>query len=198
MARCLSCGNEYAALPDHVRKGHRCSRCIVSDEEWDRRAVVVGIEWIEAYQRSDRPRRARCLTCGTEFTPQPRSVAEGRGCPTCATTGLDRTKPGTVYLIQHDDPLLMKVGVMNTGGRRLAEHRSRGWQIVCTWDVRDGYEAERIESTTISWWSDLGGRFADRDDVPARDGYTETVHIGKVDVTDTLDFIVGLLDAQQE
>ncbi len=198
VARCLACGREYSAFPDAVRRGHGCSRCTVSHEEWDRRAAVVGIEWIEAYQRSDRPRRARCLTCGTEFAPQPRSVAEGSGCPTCATTGLDRTKPGTVYLIQHDDPLLMKVGVMNTGGRRLAEHRSRGWQVVCTWDVHDGYEAERIESTTISWWSKLGGRFADRDDVPARDGYTETVHIGKVDVTDTLDFIVGLLDAQQE
>ncbi len=194
LARCLSCGFEYTPWPDHVRKGIGCPRCIVPVEEWDRRASAVGIEWIEPHSRADLPRRARCLGCGYEWSPPPRSVADGSGCPACATTGLDRSLPTIVYLILLDDPPLMKIGVANVGSRRLGDHRARGWSVVQEWTFDDGHEAEWVEATVMTWWRDCGAHPVSRDDVPGRDGYTESVWRGRIDIPDTVAFIADLIE----
>ena len=49
-----------------------------------------------------------------------------------------------------------------------------------------------VEKAVLAWWRERGATFASRDQVPAGDGYTETVHIGLVDVPDTIRYIGGL------
>ncbi len=97
-----------------------------------------------------------------------------------------------VYLLTYGIGHLMKVGITNTNGVRLDLHKGRGWEqgsFERAADTRD------VEWAVLSWWSDRGAWFADRDAVPAGDGFTETVHIGRVDVPDTVEFIAELLDA---
>ena len=197
-ARCLACGYEYDAWPDHVRRGHGCRNCIVPVAEWDRRAAAVGIRWLEPHSGGNEHRSAECTTCGFRWSPPPRSVTDGSGCPSCATTGLDRALPTIVYLLTFDDPPLMKVGVANVGSRRLGDHRARQWEVVETWVLEDGHEAEWVERTVMSWWKECGAQRAQRKDVPGRDGYTESVWRGRVDIPDTLEFMQELIAPSME
>ncbi len=100
-----------------------------------------------------------------------------------------------MYLLTYGIGHLMKVGITNTNGRRLGMHASRGWEQVATWSFERGADARDVEWAVLSWWSDCGAWFADRDAVPASEGFTEAVHIGRVDVPDTVEFIAGLLGA---
>ncbi len=56
----------------------------ITQEEWDRRAAAVGIEWLEQPKNGNTPTLARCLECSHEWYPRPRLVSQGRGCPICA------------------------------------------------------------------------------------------------------------------
>ncbi len=67
---------------------------------------------------------------------------------------------------------------------------------VATWSFERGANAQDMEWAVLSWWSDRGAWFADRDAVPAGVGYTETVHIGRVDVPDTVAFIAEILKGE--
>ncbi len=67
---------------------------------------------------------------------------------------------------------------------------------VATWSFKRGADAQHVEWAVLSWWSDCGAWFADRDAVPAGDGHTETVHIGRVDVPDTVAFIAEILKGE--
>ncbi len=171
----------------------------ITQDEWDRRADAVGVKWLEPVRNNHTPTPAHCLTCGHEWSPNGDHVRghedRGSGCPKCADYGFDPSAPAVVYLLTYGIGHLMKVGITNTNGVRLALHARRGWEQVATWSFDHGADARDVEWAVLSWWSDCGAWFADRDSVPAGVGYTETGHIGRVDVPDTVEFIAGLLDA---
>jgi len=86
-ARCLNCGREWSASPHHVRRSQRCAQCagkIVTQDDWDRRGAVVGLEWLAPVAGSAVKTPARCLTCGHEWSPVPSQAQQGAGCPRCA------------------------------------------------------------------------------------------------------------------
>ena len=47
----------------------------------------------------------------------------------------------------------------------------------------------------VGWWEDQGAVFCERYDVPAGDGFTECVHVGRVDTAGTVAFIEELRTA---
>jgi Zn finger protein HypA/HybF involved in hydrogenase expression len=92
-ARCIECNYEWQIAPSKIGVGRACPKCgrikagisrRVKDEEWQRRAQVAGIEWLEPVQLKDTATPARCLTCAYEWRPSPKHVTQGHGCPQCA------------------------------------------------------------------------------------------------------------------
>jgi hypothetical protein len=87
----------------------------------------------------------------------------------------------------------MKVGVSGEGRARLDVHRRRGWGVVNVWALPTGRDAVDLEDAVVGWWQDQSPVFCERYDVPAGDGFTESVHVGRVDVPGTLKFIEALV-----
>jgi hypothetical protein len=192
LARCLTCKHEWSVSPAVVRKGHGCPSCagtmVQSQEVWDARAAAVGIEWLEPVGGTKSKTGAKCLKCDHEWGARPDGVMGGKACPACSQHGISPVLPGRVYLITYQDDR-MKVGVMNQHTNRLDQHVRRGWEIVDVWDVPDGETAVAIERATLAWWKSHGARKVKANDVPHRDGATETVWIGKIGPRDTTDEI---------
>lgn len=91
-ARCLECGYTWKARPNKIQQGFGCWKCEgrreprfkIDQEEWDRRAAAVNVEWLDEVERNDVRTRARCKTCKYEWLAWPISVQSGSGCPICA------------------------------------------------------------------------------------------------------------------
>ena len=200
-AVCLTCDYEWDALPDTVTQGGGCPRCggrlRITQEEWDARAALVNVEWLDDVPNADTRTLARCTTCDHEWMASPDSIRNGSACPACATHGFDITAPADLYLVARGVGHLMKVGIAGYGTRRVALHEGRGWSKLGSWRFPVGLQAAEAERAVLAWWRERGATFAVRDAVPFGDGYTEAVHIGRVDVPDTLEFIAGLLARQQ-
>jgi hypothetical protein len=83
--RCRACGNEWDASPTSIAAGKGCFNCRrISPEEWNRRASLVGIEWLVHPSSTAHSSEARCLECGHEWRAWPSNVSQGTGCPSCA------------------------------------------------------------------------------------------------------------------
>lgn len=88
-ARCTTCGYEWSVKPSHINDGQGCPSCAgrisPSREEWDRRALRAGVEWVgDDPLMSGTKHRARCLACGHEWDAWTHAVARGSGCRECA------------------------------------------------------------------------------------------------------------------
>lgn len=195
-AVCLTCDYEWNALPDTVTHGGGCPRCggrlKVTQEEWDARAALVDVEWLDQVRNANTRTRARCRVCDHQWMASPTAVQRGSACPACATHGFDLTAPADLYLIALGEGYLMKVGIAGYATNRVAIHEGRGWTKVGTWRFPVGLQAAEAERAVLSWWKERGAVFAIRDAVPYGDGYTETVNIGRVDIPETIAFIQSL------
>jgi hypothetical protein len=98
-----------------------------------------------------------------------------------------------VYLITHAAYGAAKVGVADTSGSRLAEHRREGWQIVAVFQVT-AKAAIAIETDVLRWWRGEMGlpSYLRRDQMP-QGGWTETVAAGSVDLAATVTRICHLV-----
>lgn len=189
LAECLTCHRQYRVTPNAVQSGARCAVCVgqlVTQDDWDRRAAAVGVRWLAPVKSRATPTPARCLKCGWEWDPWPSQIRDGGGCPKCAHYGLDPSVPGLLYLLVHHGLGLMKVGIMAQSSGRLRQHKRRGWEVAGTWKTETAARAAHVEDMVVDWWLASGCKFALREEVPAGDGFTETVHIGRLDVPDTL------------
>ena len=200
-ARCLRCRHEWEAWPANVAQGQGCKPCAdnarrLTRTEWDRRAAEIGIEWVgSALVESVLKHEARCLGCGHEWDVVPSSVVQGHGCPVCAPLGFNPGAPGTVYLIRHDAGPYMKVGITGADPtKRLDGWTGLGWDVLATWPIRVGRDAEVIERAVIAWWKQSGATRCKRDELPEGQGWTEAVHItAAADEPRTLAYIEELV-----
>jgi predicted RNA-binding Zn-ribbon protein involved in translation (DUF1610 family) len=198
-ARCLGCGHEWLANPGSTTYGHGCPACagkVIPRAEWDRRAAAVRLKWIGAAPiKAFTKRDARCLKCGYTWQALPASVGRGYACPRCAQIGFDPSAPATVYLIRHDAGPYMKVGITGPDeSRRLTVHGRNGWEVLGTWPIPVGRDAEVIERAVIAWWRQSGATRCTRDELPDGQGWTEAVHIAAAaDEPRTLAYIEELV-----
>ncbi len=191
-AECVTCGYQWDVLPSKIQGGSGCPSCAeripVTREEWDRRIAVCGMEWIEYPGRSSVQGIARCPSCGYIGPKYAQAASRGAGCPVCTDPSFDPEAPSLVYLITLPDAGLMKIGKTNAAAKndRLQVHRRRGWEVVQVWNTRAGAQASAIEREVIDYWRSRGVNAVNAEDVPERDGYTETVRIGRVDIPETM------------
>lgn len=92
LAKCLECGHEWRATPTRWHK-RGCPACgkwkaaaqrAHTADEWDRRAAVANIEWLEPVKGAHTPSPARCLKCGQKSMLIPTR-------PRCARCGVERS-----------------------------------------------------------------------------------------------------------
>jgi len=97
-----------------------------------------------------------------------------------------------VYLITHAKLAAAKVGVADTSGLRLAQHRREGWQILAVFQV-SAKSAVAIETDVLKWWRGALGlpSYLTRNQMP-QGGWTETVAAGRVDLAATVTRICNL------
>lgn len=113
--QCLE-NHTWNATPNSVMKGSGCPTCaIVSEEQCNERLSDRCIKVVGDYVNTNTKTTFQCLE-GHEWETTPASVLHGSGCPTCATTGFDPTKPAILYYLRIDSVIegtVFKIGITN-------------------------------------------------------------------------------------
>jgi hypothetical protein len=151
---------------------------------WPERIERVGAHWIDQPMDATTKCRAQCDTCGHVWLVRPADVNNGTGCPHCSASGFDPVAPARLYLLVLDD--MIKIGVTGVDSVRLDRHRSRGWEVVKIWQAPTGQAALDLEAAVVAWWRSQGATFANPNEVPAGEGFTECVHADVVDIPRTM------------
>ena len=88
--RCRVCGSTWEATPNHLLRGAGCPTCAgtarVSGEAFAARAAQTAplVEILTPYVNARTRVDCRCTVCGACWSPYPRSLLQGHGCPACA------------------------------------------------------------------------------------------------------------------
>jgi hypothetical protein len=202
LSRCLRTGHVGRPTYSHVKaRGHQCWQCrgeniatalSFSSEQASAMMQDAGLETLVPYPGSMKPWKARCLGCGSPVTPTLHNIRSGQGgCTKCAVRGIDLTKPGYLYLVQHDGYRALKVGIANID-ERLRQHTSLGWEIVGRWEAEIVQDAREIEREVLTWFKKLGVPFALEQGEMKYRGYTETASLDHVE-TKLVEAFIDLL-----
>jgi hypothetical protein len=199
-SKCTTCGWEVSPRVLGIKhRGYGCLRCarmVVDPEGAAALMRAAGLEPVDPYVNSGDPWRCRCTTCGEVVTPSYDRVKRGSSCAVCATYGFDPVAPARVYLIQHPDLSVAKIGItgQHTKYDRLSQHEELGWEVLGTWEFATGKESQQVEGTVLSWWRDEleAPQALTSEDMPQR-GQTETAWLADVDIDETIAFIERLI-----
>jgi hypothetical protein len=104
------------------------------------------------------------------------------GCPVCATSGFDPSKPAWLYLVRHEEAGYLQVGITNSLESRIATHQRNGWTLLDRIPVH-GSTARVRESAILDAIRASGVR------QPRErfDGYTESWSAGEYPVASLAD-----------
>ena len=155
--------------PDDLDGRERCAR-----------AAVNAVQSMDVMSRWDAKRAQREADQLQRWAPDgaaPLSKADGAAL---------------VYLIIHAKLAAAKVGIADTSGLRLAQHRREGWQILAVFQV-SAQSAAAIETDVLKWWRGALGlpSYLTRDHMP-QGGWTETVAAGRINLAATVTRICNL------
>jgi hypothetical protein len=101
------------------------------------------------------------------------------GCPRCAKSGFDQTKPGVFYFIQHTELRARKVGIANQSSGRLKDWENNGWSLIFKYESENGLVVLNLETKMLRWIrKDLGlPAFLGKEEMGRFAGGTETFSI---------------------
>jgi hypothetical protein len=158
-----------------------------SDAPWDRPLQDAAV------------RKTRGLEAGKRYRAklaQAEADALKHGLPYGAAPvkrrGFRADETALVYLVTHAGYRAAKVGIADTAGSRLAEHRRGGWQILAVFQVT-AKAAIAIETDILRWWrGELGlPSYLSRGQMP-QGGWTETVAAAGIDLAATVAHVCEL------
>jgi hypothetical protein len=199
LSRCIRTGHLGRPTYSHVKaRGHQCWQCRSHDiatalrfTEAEATAMMhdAGLEVLVTYPGSMKSWKARCMGCDSIVTPMLHNIRTGSGgCTKCAVRGIDLTKPGYLYLVEHNTHRALKVGIANIN-ERLRQHTSLGWLVVGRWEASIVQDAREIEREVLAWYSRLGIPYAfERGEMKYR-GYTETASLENISTKQVEAFI---------
>lgn len=87
--RCRVCGHEWDAVPNHLLRGVGCPECAgtarVTADSFAARAASIApdVELLAPYVNARTRIDCRCRVCGHTWSPYPKSLLQGYGCPEC-------------------------------------------------------------------------------------------------------------------
>lgn len=88
--RCRVCGQEWQGVPNHLLRGVGCPHCAgtqrLDPEAFEARAAQASpdVEVRSPYVNARTRVECRCRVCGHVWSPYPKSLLQGCGCPECA------------------------------------------------------------------------------------------------------------------
>jgi hypothetical protein len=161
--------------------------------EWDYELNSANPEEVAPYSH-----KKFWWTCASHGSYQSSAAhrANGRGCPGCATTGYDPSKPGIFYFIEQEKLGAKKFGLTNVSSRedRLKGFRNLGWVVLLQIESSNGSEIAELERAIFAWIrKELSlPVYLSRQDIGKIGGWTETLS------ADGLDSRVGIAKVHAE
>jgi hypothetical protein len=159
-----------------------------SDAPWDRPLHDAAVRKTRGLEAG---KRYRAKLAQAEADALEHSLPHGAAAAV-KRPGFRADEAPLVYLVTHAAYGAAKVGIADTSGSRLAEHRREGWQILAVFQVT-AKAAVAIETDILRWWRGVLGlpSYLRRDQMP-QGGWTETVAAGRVDLAATVTRICNL------
>jgi len=164
---CKQHGSFWQLPQGHIR-GHKsgCRKCAIEqlrltvDEFIERSIKKHGDKYDYsrvAYKTNHDKVELICKEHGS-FMQLPMNHIQGTGCPGCAVTGFDQTKPGLLYylaVITDNKETLYKIGITNlTVRKRFPNVDLRRIKTLKTWSFERGEEAAQREISILRKFSD--------------------------------------------
>lgn len=90
LVRCKDCGNEWKVTPGHLQGGRGCPKCSGhhkrSNDEFVSEVAISNpdVKVLGVFKTLKDPIEAKCLKCGTLWSPSAGSLLRGSSCPSCA------------------------------------------------------------------------------------------------------------------
>jgi hypothetical protein len=180
--RCTKCGYEVFPRFSNVKHGQGgCAYCAgkrVDEEKACQIMLDGGLEPLDPYPGANNQWRCRCIRCGHEVFPSFSHVQDGHRCIYCAEYGFDFKKPALLYVIRHDEWMVVKIGIQGMDTNRIDQHLRNGWRLMYRWSIRTGIQAREIEQEILSWWrEEIGAPPALYREQMPQAGHTETVSL---------------------
>lgn len=144
-------GHEWETRPGDVMSGKGCPFCYgnhaLTKEIINERLAHRGIKLIGEYRTNHFKTTFQCAE-GHEWKADPAAVLSVSGCPECATSGIDLSKPGILYYLRIEDRnyTLWKIGITNTDVKRRFKGDLRKVTTIATWEyeqLKEGYDKEQ-------------------------------------------------------
>ena len=110
------------------------------------------IELLSEYKGAHVKVSCLCQICNTKWSVTPGNLKDGTGCPSCARTGFDPSKPGYLYYlrIKEKDETYWKVGITNlTLKRRFRPQDREKITVLNTIYFEDGATAYQCEQNIL-------------------------------------------------
>lgn len=157
------CGHRGRPSLNKVSNGQGCGRCpqpsrLMSDADARARMLLRGFVPDETvpYAGGDVKWPGVWDACGHRAAVWPYSVYHAHTqCPCSVVGGYDKTRQGWMYLMaRHGE---QQVGISNKPSRRLATHRSDGWELLDLVGPVDGADNFENESAIKRWLRDKVG-----------------------------------------
>jgi len=171
-------GHEWTATPKNIMAGYGCPCCggtvPLTKEIVAERISTRGLTMIDEYINVN-TKSLFCCSLDHKWIANINLVLRGHGCPTCAKSGLDPTKPTHGYVLIFET--FIKYGISTNLPSRLSRHKTNNGSFVLhkTKLFKTGFDA-------ISWEKNikktLGGKYVNKKLCP--DGWTETLSLEKL------------------
>ncbi len=90
-----------------------------------------------------------------KFKQKPTNHLHGAGCPSCAITGFDKSKPAILYYLKINGGQFYKIGITNkTVHERFTNSELQLIEIVNTWYYKNGAEAYKAEQNILKYFKE--------------------------------------------
>jgi hypothetical protein len=154
--RCMLDGYEWSTTMNSLRCGTGCPRCAgkehITTEQFSKLIAHRTFVCIGGYSATMSKTSFKCSvpSCGHEWETTPNSILSRKtGCPNCADSGFNRSKPSIVYVYQIGE--YCGYGITNNFKQRDKRHRtsfrkhSAKAKLIATYEC-SGEQALRIEA----------------------------------------------------
>lgn len=186
-SKCTTCLREIEPNFGNVRGGHNpcvyCSGKKVDSKSAVEWALSRGLKPLVKYPGATAKWKVKCLKCNrvdsTTWT-RLQIKAKDSGCSSCTIFGFKPLEPAYLYLITHKQKNAHKIGIGNTGAKRIEKHLKNGWQIHQVREFAKGRDAHATEQAILGWLRDeklIGPAYR------AGDGWTETMPSDEIKLT---------------
>jgi DNA-directed RNA polymerase subunit RPC12/RpoP len=110
---------------------------------------------------------------GHKWNAMMKNRAKGIGCPTCAKTSFDPNVTGWLYLIEHREWGMFKIGITNNPKNRVVLHQHRGWEVLDLRGPMDGHLTQQWETAILRMLKAKGADLSNAEIAGKFDGYSE-------------------------